>query len=74
METLKMILRLLPVLIEVIKTVEQALPEPGQGAVKLEVVKQILTAFDEGVAAIWPAVNKTISAIVAAMNLTGAFK
>lgn len=74
METLKMIVQLLPILIQLVKTAEQALPETGQGAAKLEMIKQILIAFDEGIPAIWPLVSQAIAAIVSAMNIAGVFK
>jgi hypothetical protein len=67
-ETLKLIVSLLPLLIQLVKAAEQAAPESGQGAVKLEMVRQILLATDEGIAAIWPIISKAIAAIVATLN------
>ena len=74
MDKIKLIINLLPILISLIKSVETALPEKGQGATKLEMVKEILISVDSGVSAMWPFVESTITAIVKAMNVSGAFK
>lgn len=74
MDKLKLILNLLPLLITLIKSVEIALPEKGQGAVKLALVKEILISVDTSVSAIWPTIETIIAGIVKALNATGVFK
>ena len=74
MDKLKLILNLLPLLITLIKSVEIALPEKGQGAVKLALVKEILISVDTSVSAIWPTIETIIAGIVKTLNSTGVFK
>lgn len=74
MDKLKLILNLLPLLITLIKSVEIALPEKGQGAVKLALVKEILISVDTSVSAIWPTIETIIAGIVKALNAAGVFK
>jgi hypothetical protein len=71
MDNLKLLISLLPTLISLVKTIEIALPEKGNGATKLAMVREILTALNDGVPAAWPMIETTINAIVKAFNLTG---
>ncbi len=74
MDKIKLIINLLPLLVSIIKSVESAIPEKGQGATKLAMIKEILIAADSTIAAIWPIIDMAISAIVKAMNSSGSFK
>lgn len=78
---LRTILALLPMIIEVIKAIEIAIPGSGQGKAKLEAVRQILEAGSAvaGEAAtqfatLWPALQASIGAVVTLFNSTGVFK
>lgn len=52
MNTLFAILKLLPLVLTVVKSVEEAIPLPGQGKKKLDLVLDILrTAYDGGMEA-----------------------
>lgn len=77
---LKLIISILPMVIEAIKLVEQAIPGAGKGEEKLAATRSILESsykistnavmsFD----AIWPALQKTIAGLVSAFNATGVF-
>ena len=77
---IKLVLSLLPTLIEAVKAVEAALPQSGQGAQKLALIRQTLeSAF--GVAgdavatfdSVWPALEKVVGAVVGLFNRTGEF-
>lgn len=79
-QIIQLVIALLPQLIEAVKTVETALPQSGQGAQKLAIVRSILesawttggqakAAFDQ----VWPTLGATISALVAAFNIAGVF-
>ena len=64
-----------------IKAVEAALPEPGQGGKKLEIVRAALeSAFDKvenaGVTFndVWPTINTVITMLVGVYNSIGLFK
>lgn len=78
---IKIVLQLLPLLIDSIKTLEAALPESGLGASKLAIIRSTVeTAYALGSEytvkfdALWPALEKVIGTIVGTMNSTGIFK
>lgn len=85
MQKLVMILtlvnQLFPLLIQTVKMVEQAFPQGGQGAAKLEMVRKALedafqtvtdvqVSFDQ----MWPTLKGMIDMAVKIYNLTGEFK
>lgn len=81
LQTIKLILSLLPMILDVVRAIETALPDGGQGAAKLALVRQTIEAgysvatdtvgtFE----ALWPALEKTIGAVVTLFNAAGAFK
>ena len=74
MKNLLLIVQLLPALIQLIKAVESAVPESGQGHTKLQMVRGILELVDESVPAIWPMLEKIIATIVAGLNTANIFK
>ena len=73
LENFKLVLNLLPLLVQLIKAAEQAIPEPGQGAAKLALVREILETLDAGLLGAWPLIEKIIKALVKAFNATGMF-
>lgn len=77
---IKTILALLPLILEAVKAIEAALPEGGQGAQKLALVRQAVQAgFDAAgevavsFEAVWPALEKTVGAVVGLFNTVGTF-
>lgn len=73
--TIKLLLQLLPIIIEAVRAIEAALPAAGQGAAKLALVRETLSgafelANDAGVTfeKAWPSIERTIAAVVALMN------
>lgn len=77
---IKLILSLLPLILEVVSAIEKSLPQSGQGAAKLALVKNAIQAaydaskdatakFDE----IWPTIQKVVESTVALFNTTGKF-
>jgi hypothetical protein len=79
-DTLKLIVSILPTLIDAIRVAEQVCSGSGLGKEKLELVRSIVEAaysnstdiarsFD----IIWPSLQKAISAIVTIFNKTGEF-
>lgn len=74
MKNLLVIAQLLPTLIQIIRAVETAVPESGQGQAKLQMVREILETVDDAIPAIWPTIAKVVSVIVQGFNATGAFK
>lgn len=74
MNTLTMILQLIPALIAAIKAIEEAIPGTGEGEKKLAAVRGIIEIVDASSKAVWPAIAGTISVLVKLMNDTGVFK
>jgi hypothetical protein len=81
LNTLKIILDLIPMIINVIKAIEEAIPGHGAGEQKLAMVRGVIEAgYKAGKDAvmsfeqIWPILETTIKTIVAGLNATGVFK
>ena len=81
LQAIKTVLTLLPLIIEAVRAVEAAMPGSGQGASKLALIRQAVQATYDLVAdatpqfeAVWPALEKTIAAVVATFNALGEFK
>ena len=83
MKTLLLIMKLFPLLLSAIQAVEEAIPLPGQGKKKLELVLDVLkSAYDAGDELLrgftWEKVVQVavpiISKIVAVLNELGVFK
>jgi len=77
----RVVLALLPLLIDAVKAVEAAMPQAGQGQAKLSIIRSTLEAAfnvanDVSVTfgQVWPALEKTVGAVVGAFNTTGVFK
>lgn len=76
---LKLIVQLLPLVLEAVKAAEQAIPVSGQGASKLQFVKDLLTTTvdlgtDVSEKDYSSAIEKTIALVVKLFNSTGVFK
>ncbi len=65
-----MVIKLLPAIIEAIKSIETAIPGQGKGEQKLAALRGILEVLDSGISAIWPQVAKIVGILVEAMNRT----
>ena len=74
MNTIMIILQLIPALITAIKAIEEAVPGSGQGEQKLAAIRQILEAVDSGAAKMWPTISSVIGVLVNLFNATGTFK
>lgn len=74
MNTVVIILQLLPALITAIKAIEDAIPGSGQGEAKLAAVRAILEAVDGSVARLWPQISAVIGVLVGLFNKTAVFK
>ena len=74
MNTIVMILQLIPALIQAMKAIEDAIPGSGQGEAKLSAIRQILEAVDAGATKYWPQIQAVIGVLVGLFNKTGAFK
>jgi len=81
LEIARLILSLLPVLIQAIRAAEEAIPGEGKGELKLAIIRaalesaysaatDVIGTFDS----IWPAIQNTIGIVVGAYNKAGIFK
>lgn len=77
---IKTVLSLLPLILEAVKAIEAALPQGGQGAEKLALIRNTLQAGFEAAGevavsfeAVWPALEKTVGAVVGLFNTVGTF-
>lgn len=71
---LKTVLTLLPTLIDTIKLLEQAIPGQGQGEAKLAALRGMIEAVYGPATELWPAIERTVSALVAVFNRAGALR
>ena len=76
---LKLVVQLLPLVLEAVKAAEHAIPVSGQGAAKLQFVKELLTTTtdlgtDVSEKDYSSAIEKTIALVVKMFNATGVFK
>jgi hypothetical protein len=81
LSVIKTVVSLMPVVIELIKTVEAAVPDGGVGKQKLELVKAALekvfaTATDLTATfqQVWPVMESIVGSLVAIFNAVGIFK
>lgn len=76
---LRLVVQLLPMIIDAVKAIEAAIPAAGQGSAKLEAVKSLVTsvadiAGDVDSKNLSSALDKAISLVVTLFNKTGVFK
>ena len=73
-ETAKLMLSLLPLLIEVLKAIEEANPKPGLGEAKQEAAISILNELVPAAKDVGDSVRRLIGILVRFFNLTGLFE
>lgn len=78
---IRLVLALLPAVIDAVKAIEAAYPAAGQGALKLDLVRGILqNAYDAGTGVtvkfdeLWPVLQNTVASVVGFMNSAGLFR
>lgn len=76
---LKLVVQLLPIVLEAVKAAESAIPQSGQGAAKFAFVKELLSSTADIGAEVSEkdyvnALDKTINLAVKLFNATGLFK
>lgn len=73
-ETIKIILNLLPLVIQIVQQLESLFPENGQGRLKLElIVKTIQNTYDVSDKTL-PIIEKMVNVVVDVFNQFGVFK
>ena len=78
---LKLIIAILPLLIDAIRAIEDAIPGQGKGEAKLSAVRTVVESA-YGVSndvvpkfeTLWPAMQKVVSGLVSSFNSSGDFK
>jgi hypothetical protein len=78
LSVLKLIVQILPLIIDTVKAVEAAIPQAGQGSAKLEAAKGIIMsvtdiATDVDAKNFSAALDKAIAFVVTLLNKTGVF-
>lgn len=68
------LLKLVPILFDIIKAVEAALPESGKGKEKLQLVREVLQGLFGDLTDMWPKIEKVITTIVTFLNAMGVFR
>ncbi len=78
---IKLVMQLLPIVIEAIKAIEDAFPVGGAGKAKMEVIKntvesayQVAGETTHAFETIWTPLSTMASAVVGLFNSTGLFK
>ena len=79
LQILKLIVQILPLIIETMKTIEATIPQAGVGAAKMAFVKGLITdvsdiAEDVDKKVFATAIEKAINLAVTLMNTVGIFK
>jgi hypothetical protein len=74
MNTVIIILQLIPALIAAMRAIEEAIPGQGQGEQKLSAIRQILESVDSGATKYWPQIQAVIGVLVGLFNKAGVFK
>lgn len=72
--TIKLILQILPLILEIISAVEKQIPTEGKGKEKLQFIKEVLSSTYPQVIEVWSVVEKVIASAVSLYNATGVFK
>ena len=70
MEKAILLFKLLPIIIQVMKAVEEAIPGQGQGEAKLAAVRGMLETVFEKTNDFWPEITKIIGVLVNLFNQT----
>ena len=73
-QTIKLVLELLPIVVDVVKQLEKIFPDSGQGPMKFELIKNVLqTAY--GISNDYlPTIEKMVNVVVDVLNRFGVFK
>lgn len=81
LEIVKLIISMLPILIEAIKTVEAAIPGSSNGEAKLQTVRTVLESsynvsndMSDKFESAWPTFKSVIDSLVSTFNKVGVFK
>jgi len=73
MDKIILVLKLLPLIIEVVKAIEAAIPGSSQGEAKLALVRGALEVADSSINNSLPTIEKVITLVVSLFNKTGTF-
>lgn len=74
MNTLILILKLIPSIIAAVKAAEEFVPLPGQGKAKLDMILGIISDVYDDAKSIAPLIAKAVARIVELANAAGVFK
>lgn len=69
-----MLLQLVPVLMDIMRKLEEIMPESHKGALKLEMLRTILAETYPAAMEMWGAIEKIVAVLVTLFNTHGLFK
>lgn len=72
--TIKTVIQFIPLILELIKALEVAIPEGGKGKEKLAFIKDTLLEIEPDMVKIWGHLEFIITRAVALFNATGLFR
>ena len=73
MKKVLLVLQMIPALLGIVKSVEEILPEGGQGAEKLGLIRSVMSELYGDISSIWPSLESVIGVIVSWFNRMGIF-
>ena len=74
MQQLKLIVQILPILIDLIRSIETVLPETGIGKQKLQFVRELIQSVAPELLDNSPTIEKVVATVVSLFNQLGFFK
>ena len=74
LETVRIMLLLLPTIIEVVKKLEELFPDSGLGKMKFALIRDMLISVDDISNDYIPYIEKTVNVVVGVFNQFGVFK
>lgn len=67
------IIQLIPIIMEIVKKIEEIFPQSDIGAEKLQLLKEMLEASYSGISSIWPTIEFIVERFVKFANAKGVF-
>ena len=69
-----LIIQMIPAIIDIVKKLEEVMPQSGKGAEKLAFVRDALSKTHDGVSEAWPKIEGVVEVCVKYFNSWGVFK
>lgn len=73
-QNIRLLIQIIPLILEIVKMVDAAVPESGKGKEKLEYVRDVLETTEPEIKNIWSQVEFIINRTVSLYKVTGIFR